>query len=74
MTNLQNEGAWADLGKELNEPDAADDGEENAEADNLWDEFKSREQEEEQRVSLPASTVDVLILCNAAQRHEVSSA
>ena len=61
MTNLQNEGAWADLGKELNEPDAVDDGEENAEADNLWDEFKSREQEEEQRVSLPASTLDVLI-------------
>jgi hypothetical protein len=49
--NLQNENAWADLGN----TDAVDDGEaDEAEPgmdnDNLWDEFKSREQEEEQRV------------------------
>lgn len=49
--NLQNENAWAALGN----TDAADDGEADEaelgmEGDNLWDEFKSREQEEEQRV------------------------
>jgi len=54
--NLQNENAWADLGN----TDAADDGEADEaevgmEGDNLWDEFKSREQEEEQRVNYLAT-------------------
>ncbi len=49
--NLQNENAWADLGNTNAADDAeADEGEGGMEDDNLWDEFKSREQEEEQRV------------------------
>ena len=50
--NLQNENAWADLGKEKGDDG---DGEEGGEEDKdmLWDEFKSREQEEQQRVRPP---------------------
>ena len=48
--NLQNENAWADLGNEKgDEGDGEEDDEEDK--DMLWDEFKSREQEEQQRVS-----------------------
>ena len=48
--NLQNENAWADLGNTNAADDGDADGEAGIEDDNLWDEFKSREQEEEQRV------------------------
>lgn len=54
--NLQNQDAWNDLGKEKdnegeNDGEGDDGDEENK--DMLWDEFKSREQEEEQRVPTP---------------------
>ena len=46
---LQNANAWADLrNTKVDEPN--DGGEEGEAEDGLWDEFKSREQEEEQRV------------------------
>ena len=46
-TNLQNETAWADLGKDV---DMNNDDDEEPEGDKLWDEFRSREQDKEQRV------------------------
>lgn len=48
--NLQNANAWADLGNAKAEEKAADAPTEGDGEDGLWDEFKSREQEEEQRV------------------------
>lgn len=54
--NLQNENAWADLGKDKD--DGGDNDDEDGEdegKDVLWDEFKTREQEEEQRVRLKSS-------------------
>ena len=55
--NLQNQDAWNDLGKAKDnegENDGEEDGADDENKDMLWDEFKSREQEEEQRVCSPA--------------------
>ena len=49
--NLQNVNAWADLGNAKADAPVQEGVDEEGE-DNLWDEFKSREQEEEQRVDL----------------------
>lgn len=52
--NLQNQDAWNDLGKEKDDEGGNEDDGDEADEENkdmLWDEFKSREQEEEQKVS-----------------------
>lgn len=50
--NLQNANAWADLGNAKTDEPAEDAAVDAEGEDGLWDEFKSREQEEEQRVGV----------------------
>ena len=60
VTNLQNEADWAQLKDDgAEDEDREGNGDEPRGNDLLWDEFRSREQEEQQRVS-PSKTPDIM--------------